>query len=351
MMEINEELVARRWMVREEELDDEQYKIKMMKMDNYLINGCAGSGKTILALQKAKEIQDLDLGTYLVVIFTHTLKSFIKDGVTSLGLDPDRVCNYHSLDKNGFDSADYIIVDEIQDFQISQIDKLKKMAKKNFIFFGDDAQQIYGAKNNNINLNEIQVFASIDDDNHKILDKNYRLPKPVADFAQNLHFNAGDLAGRCTKLTGDKPAVLKCINPKEQLDYIVNLIRNETLQDVGILVGTNKDIELLKSYFDSIGFKAEYKYYEEGEKNRELVSNLDFYTNKPKVMTYHSSKGLQFEHVFMPLCEYDYVNNNFKEAMYVAITRTSQRLIILYSNILSPFIQSIDGMLYEHYSK
>lgn len=350
-MEINEELVARRWMVREEELDDEQYKIKMMKMDNYLINGCAGSGKTILALQKAKEIQDLDLGTYLVVIYTHTLKSFIKDGVTSLGLDPDRVCNYDSLEKNGFDSADYIIVDEIQDFPISKIDKLKKMAEKNFIFFGDDAQQIYGGKNNNIKLNDIKVFASIDDGNHKILDKNYRLPKPVADFAQNLHFTAGDLAGRCTKLTGDKPIVLKCVNPKDQLDYILNLIKNETLQDVGILVATNKDIELLKSYFEHIGFEAEYKYYEEGERNRELVSDLDFYTSKPKVMTYHSSKGLQFEHVFMPLCECDYVNHNYKEAMYVAITRTSQRLIILYSNILSPFIQSIDGMLYEHYSK
>ncbi|WP_161594858.1 ATP-binding domain-containing protein [Bacillus altitudinis] len=347
-MEVNDELVARRWMVREEELDDEQYEIKSLRTDNYLINGCAGSGKTILALQKAKEIQDLNLGTYLVIIFTHTLKNFIKDGITSLGLDPDRVCNYHSLDKNGFVSADYIIVDEIQDFKREQIDKLKNMARKNFVFFGDDAQQIYGLKNNNINLNEIQVFADIASNNHKKLDKNYRLPKSIADFAQKLHSNAGNLAGRCTKLTGDKPLVLKCINTSEQLDYIVNLVRNETLQDVGILVGTNKDIELLKDYFENIEFDAEYKYYEERENNKKLVSNLDFYTSKPKVMTYHSSKGLQFEHVFMPLCEYDYVNNNFREAMYVAITRTSQRLIVLYSGILSPFIQSIDSVLYEH---
>lgn len=350
-MEMNEELVSRRWMVREEELDDEQYKIKMMKMDNYLIDGCAGSGKTILALQKAKEIQDLKLGTYLVVIYTHTLKSFIKDGVTSLGLDPDRVCNYDSLNKNGFDCADYIIVDEIQDFPIHRIKKLKEMANKNFIFFGDDAQQIYGQQNNDIKLEDIRVLSSIENDNHKILDKNYRLPKPIADFAQDLHLSAGDLAGRCTKLTGDKPIVLKCVDLEDQLDYVLNLIKNETLQDVGILVATNKDIERLKNYFDSIGFEAEYKYYEEGDRYNGLVSDLDFYTSKPKIMTYHSSKGLQFEHVFMPLCECDYMNYSYKEAMYVAITRTSQRLIILYSSILSPFIQSIDGDLYEHYSK
>ena len=345
--DFNEDLITRRWMVREEELDDDQYKIKVMKMDNYIVEGCAGSGKTILALQKAKEIQDLGLGSYLVIIYTVTLRSFIKDGVTSLGLDPDRVCNFHSLDKNGFDSADYIIVDEIQDFSAGDIIKLKNMAKKNFIFFGDDAQQVYAYKNNDINLNQIMDLSNIKKENHKILEKNYRLPKPIADFAQLINSADNTLAERCMKVNGEKPNIIQCSSPKDQLDYIVNLIQNETLHDVGILVGTNEDIETLKYYFESIGFKAEYKYYEDGEKYREWKSDLDFYTNLPKVMTYHSSKGLQFEHVFMPLCEYNYTKYSFQEAMYVAATRTSQRLIILYSYLLSPFVRAIEPKYYD----
>ncbi|WP_059171980.1 3'-5' exonuclease [Bacillus sp. FJAT-27445] len=345
-MVINEELVSRRWMVREEELDDDQYKIKMMKMDNYLVEGCAGSGKTILALQKAKEIQDLSLGSYLVVIYTLTLRSFIKDGVTSLELDPDRVCNFHALDKSGFDSADYIIVDEVQDFSAQDLNKLIKMAKKHFVFFGDDAQQLYASKTNNISLKDIINLSNISKENHKILEKNYRLPKPIAEFAQQISKNNDSLADRCTKIDGEKPLIINFINPKAQLDFIVNVVRNETLSDVGILVGTNEDIETIKRYFDSIGFRAEYKFYEEGKNKR--VNDLDFYTDSPKVMTYHSSKGLQFEHVFLPMCQHGLTKYNFQEALYVAVTRPSQRLIIMYSQVLSPFIKNIDRKYYDY---
>lgn len=336
-------------MIREEELDDKQYMIKVMKMDDYLIEGCAGSGKTILALQKAKEIQDMELGSYLVVVYTLTLKAFIKDGITSLELDPDRVCNFHSLEKNGFDSADYIIVDEIQDFPKEEIEKLKKMAKKNFIFFGDDAQQIYEDKNNNITLNEIKNIGSVKEENYKVLENNYRLPKPIAEFAQQITEVDNQLAERCTKVNGEKPSIIKFDDVTDQLSFISSLIENEAISDVGILVGNNKDVEFIKDYFESVGYEAEYKYYEYKEDGRgELHDNLDFYTSLPKVMTYHSSKGLQFENVFMPLCEYNYISFNLKEAMYVAATRASQRLIILYSDKLSPFITNVNQTYYNY---
>ena len=40
-------------------------------------------------------------------------------------------------------SADYIIVDEIQDFELKEIQEFMNAAKKHFLFFGDSAQSIY----------------------------------------------------------------------------------------------------------------------------------------------------------------------------------------------------------------
>ena len=199
----DEDVIAKKWMVSEEELDDEQYQVKMLKMDNYMIEGCAGSGKTILALHKAREIQELELGTYLVVIYTKTLRAFIKDGITSLGLNPDRVCNFHQLKNYGFESADYIIVDEIQDFNTEQIQNLIKMANKNFIFFGDDSQQLHAIRNGNITLEDIKKIGSIEYEKHITLNKNYRLPKPIAEFAQQISNKEKLLVERCVKQVGD----------------------------------------------------------------------------------------------------------------------------------------------------
>ncbi|MBP1153296.1 MULTISPECIES: 3'-5' exonuclease [unclassified Paenibacillus] len=336
------EVTDRRWLIREDELDDEQYKIRMLKMDNYLIEGCAGSGKTILALQKAKEIQDSGAGTYLIIIYTVTLRAFIKDGITHLGLDPDRVCNYHQLEKLGYESADYIIVDEIQDFTKEQIKKMVGMANKNFLFFGDDAQQLYSHKGC-LNLAKVKAITSIKDSNHKKLVKNYRLPKSVAEFAIHLKSDDKDLVGRCVKKGGEKPLVIHGTSFYEELRYIKEVIEREGWLDVAILFQNNDKVKDAFEFYKQIGFAIEAKY----NRGKQSVNKLDFYTAKPKVMTYHSSKGLQFEHVFLPSCEVDTNAYNLKDALYVAITRASDNLFILYTDNLSPHIKNISNDYYD----
>ncbi|WP_242844962.1 3'-5' exonuclease [Clostridium cylindrosporum] len=337
--------ISKKWMVSEAELDDEQYKIRQLKFDNYLIEGCAGSGKTVLALHKAKEIQDTKRGTYLVVIYTKALRSFIEDGVKSLGLDASKVCHYDDLSRSGISSADYIIVDEVQDFSREEISKLINMANENFIFFGDDAQQIYTSKTHNITLSDIESIAQIDSKNHKRLDKNYRLPRKVAKFAQSVTEKQNNILNRCTRMGKEIPMIIKCKGLYQELDYIINTIQNERWSDVGILLASNKEVISVKDYFESKGIDVEYKY----DERRKTYNTLDFYSNKPKILTYHSSKGLQFENVFLPACEVrsDSINYSYKEALYVAVTRTCSNLFILYSNELSPFLKSIPREYYD----
>lgn len=53
----------RSFYVNDSELDDYQVKIINKRTDNsFIVKGCAGSGKSILALWKAKQIQNENKG-------------------------------------------------------------------------------------------------------------------------------------------------------------------------------------------------------------------------------------------------------------------------------------------------
>lgn len=342
---MDEYSISSKWLISEESFDEEQNKIRSLKPGNYIINGCAGSGKTILALHKAFEVKEAKLGSYLVITFTHTLKSFIKDGITNLGLDESRICNFNQLDKLGFTNADYIIVDEIQDFTEKKIKKLISMTNKYFIFFGDDAQQIYSAENNHITLNDIQAIANISSNNQKKLTQNYRLPKSIAEFAVNVSTSRNsDIVGQCVKSSGKKPIVKQCSSVMDEIQYIKKVITDNVFLNVGILVNSNENVAMLQKHFGKIDFTVESKYW---DNNNKLQTSLDFYTSAPKIMTYHSSKGLQFDHVFLPMCNISTNLYDYADALYVAITRASEELYITYTDRISPFINRLDPQLYD----
>lgn len=345
----DENLIKRRWMVREEELDEDQFKIRSLKPDNYLIDGCAGSGKTVLALHKAKVIQDIGEDTYLLVMFTKALETFIKDGISSLELSPDCICTVDQLDNRGYDEADYVIVDEVQDLTKEQLEKLIAIARKYVIFFGDDAQKLY---RKGTDLKDVKVVSNIQDSNCKTLKFNHRLPLQIANFAKYVSTKNTDIVERCIKQDGVPPVILGFKSNEQELNYIIKMIRDEGWLDVGILVNTNERVKQLNDYFSSSGLEVEYKYdTKENGKNR-TFQTLDFYTSKPKITTYHSSKGLQFEHVILPMCD---VNGGEKyrmqDALYVALTRASIDLTITYNNNrLSPFFRNVPKNLYLHRS-
>ena len=80
-------MAKRSFYVKDSELDDYQVKVINKKTDNsYIVKGCAGSGKSILALWKAKQIQDEHKGTYLYIVFTKALMQYMADGISQVGI-------------------------------------------------------------------------------------------------------------------------------------------------------------------------------------------------------------------------------------------------------------------------
>ena len=101
--------------IKQSELDDYQVVVLQRKVDrSSIVKGCAGSGKSILALHRVKQIQEEKIGSFWFILFTKTLKQYMQDGITSVGLNSDRVTYHWQWENQGCPSADFIIVDEAQ---------------------------------------------------------------------------------------------------------------------------------------------------------------------------------------------------------------------------------------------
>lgn len=352
-------MAKRNFFVKEDQLDDYQLSVINKKAEcSCIIKGCAGSGKSILALWKAKQIQDEGKGDLLFVVYTKSLRQYMKDGINQVGLSAGCVENFNQCFKwikdddtgkwinAGWKKGDfdYILVDEAQDFSCDDIMMIKSHAKKALLLYGDSAQQLYTflKDKKTADMDELKRVTGFPDDQ---LVLNHRLPKKIAAVAEYINSEFDELQVRCINEGREKPFILQLCPFHAQLDKIMEIIKNRNFEDVGILLPTNDLVKEADSYLKSKGFNVESKVREDVE--------LNFNSSNPKIMTYHSSKGLQFEAVFLPECSDGLSNSDAarektkRNALYVAVTRTYQSLYIMYSDELSSYFDSVPTSLYE----
>jgi len=327
--------------VNEDELDNFQVQLLQKRIDrSMVVSGCAGSGKSILALWKAKQIQDLQDGTtYKFIVFTKVLNRYMSDGIRAIGLDDENFMYHDQWKKLGCPSADFIIVDEIQDFEREEIDKFKSAAHRAFFFWGDSAQSIYRGLKDTQDILAIAAEAQIQPEQ---LAFNHRLPRKVARFAAPL-CNDEELVLRCQKEGTEMPRILQYSSFEQQLDVAMEQIKNRSITDAALLFPTNLIVQRAYNYLRDQGHSVEARYKDSDNYSNSRM-DLDFDSDNPKLMTYHSSKGLQFEAVFLPECNFP--SKNGSSSLYVAITRTYRLLFIMYSNALSLFLDVIPKNLY-----
>jgi superfamily I DNA/RNA helicase len=348
-----------KWLIDPGELDEFQRKIRGLSInESYVVKGCAGSGKTILALYRANDIRiqaiaedDTAPANFTMVVYTKTLRAFIRSGIQDLGIDMKQVIHHNKWDGS---QVDYIVVDEAQDFTKDEMDEFAVAKKKSIMLYGDTQQQLYLTLKPVLSVEEIATHLSL---NQLELKKNYRLPKLIASFAAHLSSDT-DLENKCVKTGAEKPKLKQFDSWEKELDFIMNEIRVRNYTDVAILVPFNtkakarrrnghRNVESIKEYFDSKGFRHEYKLRDDVQDNMEL----EFDSDLPKVISFHSSKGLQFETVFIPFCDYplhdDWFINRYKSPLYVAATRSYRNLYLTHSERLTPFFSGIPVTKYD----
>ena len=141
------------------------------------------------------------------------------------------------------------------------------------------------------------------------------------------------------------PVFVKCYSRAEQIERMKDIIGKNNYRNVGILVPDNEMVYEMMKDFTGIGFACEFK-YNMGLNEDTYKDTLDFKTETPKLMTYHSAKGLQFETVILPFYK-GAKSAEERKALYVAMTRTYRNVYVLYDEILSAPLRDVPVHLYR----
>ena len=213
-------------------LDDFQRQLIDRKNNkSMVVSGSAGSGKSLIALHKAKQIAALG-DSYTIIVYTKSLRKYFEDGLRQLGLR--NVYHYHQW-KHNQRKVKYLIVDECQDFTREEIEEMKQYGQY-CLFFGDSAQSIMGFGDRGP-TQTIERTASDMGIAPDPLYFNYRLTKEVAALGEKVG-NVEDLVLKC-KRQGEKPNLISANSYDGQLDKIADIIKNRALTNVGILLPFN----------------------------------------------------------------------------------------------------------------
>lgn len=315
------------WDVDEESMDDDQLDLIERALDkSMLVAGCAGSGKSVIAMHKAEQIAQQGEDVILIA-YTKSLTGFMSTGKP---IGPYRFYYHYQWLRQEMPAADYIIVDEIQDFTKEEILQFMQAAKKCFMFFGDTAQSIY--RQYGKQTLTIEDIAKLTGLNVLRLFNNYRLPRPVAKITQD--YVGVNVDSYKEKVYQNKekslPYIIYKSSVEEQIEAINSIIDNNAGISIGILLPSNELALKVSEELRKKDVGCELKYSADATKDSRYVDSLNFATVIPKIMTYHSAKGLQFDIVILPMYN-GASDNESRKALYVAMTRTKHKLFVFYS--------------------
>lgn len=369
-------MIIESFYVKESQLDLQQKGVLQKKLAQHLVvTGGAGSGKSILALLKAKAMLSNN-DRVLYVVKTVALNTYMDAGVSAEAKKEkapssvgnlsnriwsqlrDSICSFNHCfrwaknedgewENLGWKKGnyDYIILDEATDLKMPEIQELIDHCKY-LVAFGDDDQQLFSFIDTRTKVSQIADKVGIGKDSIDNLIYNHRLPKKMARLVVYLHPriqpstpDADNFIRRCLVEGTELPHVFQYNMETEQYDEIIKIVKNKNggLKSVGIL------------FRDTESMKRAYRYFTENNLPTSMVIDSktigeQFDSAAPNLMTYHGAKGLQFETVFIPNCS----DPGFDKApLYVALTRTYSSLYIMYTGIKSSFISRIPSELYE----
>ncbi len=360
-----------KWMITEDRLGADQINVidEIVKISDkpIWIKGHAGSGKSVLLLHSLADYLILNPNAKVcVVVFTRALVDLLATGLRQIpklnGKNIPVLTIYqlkYRIEKNN-DKYDAIFCDEIQDLPISFIKSLKN-SSKHLIIAGDAEQSIY---------NIVPIFDTHPARPNEIIEgitpieKNlgiiYRLttsilnvlkkvfPVMLADMpnvakedteiklfeANNLDeeikFCWKEINQTNTLRPNDVSAVLICEHDKI-VQFINNVIKIEG-KEIWNRVNTadeRPNYDLMNEHLNRI--KIPFMYI--GNNYGSLVeADRD---NKIVIMTYHSSKGLDFDYVYLPMVSNDmYIHSNENSLLLVALSRSKSGLFITFTNNL-----------------
>jgi anthranilate/para-aminobenzoate synthase component II len=361
-------------------MDMQQEKLARNLGDGHrIVHGVAGSGKTLILAYRAMVLNQLGLAKpILVLCYNKTLAAKLKQLLADRGAG-DRVhvrhfhgwckdmCNLYQLDlprdkqqkiwerqvdavitgceKGRVPRAQYaaILIDEGHDFKPEWFKLLVQMIDpqtNSLLLMYDDAQNIYGGnKRRAFTWSSVGVNAA---GRSTILKVNYRNTVEALDFAYQFASTYLDQADKNEEIPlihpefggrkGAKPEIRRLSNSKQELEYVASWLKNRAeagvpLGEMAVLCRFNAQVARMRQWLASKGMAVE-----SAQSNGQFNPAQD----SVKVLTMHSSKGLEFSSVAIPdLGCMPYAKTTPEEEarlLYVALTRSTENMLVTYHN-------------------
>jgi superfamily I DNA/RNA helicase len=349
------------WMIREDQLDPDQREfvnVESRKSGNIWVKGFAGSGKSVLLVHSLKNIiQKEPNAKVAVVVYTNSLIDMFKTGMQELNLSSSiPVMTYiEFVDKNS-QNFDYIFCDEVQDFPARVLYEMNNRARK-VIVAGDSNQSIYDTdpRWQEPVVNPDQVGDII---NARAFQLNviHRMTRSIISAVQKI-LPSINIWGAKRDLTKQDVNIRLCeaSNEQEEVKYIYQeSLKGSNVGDSSVvLFPKNELIIKFANLVLSANGKSQWSEKKNnwgkpdyGELNRHFRSNgikLQFIGSgygalkdaerkkEAILMTYHSSKGLDFDNVFLPFLNTHFsIHSNSETLFMVAMTRSRKNLYLTY---------------------
>jgi superfamily I DNA/RNA helicase len=340
------------------ELTPEQLRaVELPHTRHQVVFGAPGSGKTQILLHRADELRRR-LGSsderFRILVYTNVLKTYIRSALELLDLPEHVVTTFddwckafyerhigwrvpwnHAARRPDFDAIrravaqeiasnavrlplyDFVLVDEGQDLDAASFDTLRRIARHVTVCL-DHKQQIYERGSSET---EILTALGLSRRNLTLLDA-YRCSPCVARLAAWLLEDPSEREQylrqvRTGQTERETPLLYEAVSFEEEKRRLIEVLRQRLLSDqrVAVLFPMRRQVFGFAEALKAAGIEAE------------TQDNLDFSSGRPKLITYHSAKGLTFDSVLLPRLVVESFPRTSAERtrrlLFVAITRAT----------------------------
>jgi hypothetical protein len=312
-----------------------------------------------------------------VVVFTHALKDLLNTGIKQIpvlsGKNIPLYTIYEMKHRVGRNTYDAIFCDEVQDLPIQFIEGLKNCCGK-FIIAGDAAQSIYerdpAFKLPTTTVEEID--SQIIPVKH-LLSMIFRLPLNVLNMIRRVYdslFSSQSFVGK----ENTDIRVLSTLDRTKEIEWVWNEMKMiHNIRPDEMIAGLFFKKEDIVSFINRVLNLDNKQKWDEKMVNKPWGEELDFddlnnhlksqrvplmyvgnghgslqaaeKENRMVILTYHSSKGLDFDAVFLPFSDTSFSHAyNPNGLALVALSRSKRDLIITFTgNMNSTFYRFLSA--------
>ena len=309
--------------------------------ESYIVEGIPGSGKATIAVTLLRKIREEQKGTFKLIVPTNICKQYFLTGLSYLGMSLDTVTTWKAwnIRKENFD---FIIVYGAHKFSIENIFLLKEKVSKAIIIFGETKQFIPNSQQFPYNT-RMDMLSELTGLKLKKRIKSYTITRKNALLAESIIRDNPLVNCFFLNRFQSEPRIHRFDSSREEIKYISKLIENKP--NVVVLFRTFEELENVYHQLKTLRIDIEIQKNKYSTGKLEF-NEIDFTSDKPKMMTYFGISGIKFQNVILPQCSLSFTEIS---SLYDAITHCSENIFITYTKHLSSLFDHVSPELFTEY--